>query len=38
MSLVMVLGLAVALAMDCFAVSMGLACGSAVWMVGKTAK
>ncbi len=27
MSLVMVLGLAVALAMDCFAVSMGLACG-----------
>src|SRR5512135_2206035 len=28
MSLVMVLGLAIALAMDCFAVSMGLACGS----------
>lgn len=28
MSLVMVLGLAVALAMDCFAVSMGLACGT----------
>jgi putative Mn2+ efflux pump MntP len=27
MSLVLVLGLAVALAMDCFAVSMGLACG-----------
>ena len=28
MSIVMVVGLAVALAMDCFAVSMGLACGS----------